>query len=138
MDKLKLHTNVTGDGKPIVFLHTGLQTGLLDFEFQRDYFSKSYRVVSPDLRGHGQSIIDNIKNFFEDSAKDLLETLDRLKISVIHLVGCSLGALVAIKFAQLFPDRISSLVISGITSIKPDDWLEMHEEDVRRQTDFID
>jgi pimeloyl-ACP methyl ester carboxylesterase len=137
MDKLKLHTNVTGDGKPIVFLHTGLQTGLLDFEFQRDYFSKSYRVVSPDLRGHGQSITDNIKNFFEDSAKDLLETLDHLKISAIHLVGCSLGALVAIKFAQLFPDRISSLVISGITPIKPDDWLEMHEEDVRRQTDLL-
>ncbi|WP_427138007.1 alpha/beta fold hydrolase [Psychrobacillus psychrodurans] len=56
---MKLHTNVTGDGKPIVFLHTGLQTGLLDFEFQRDYFSKSYQVVSPDLRGHGQSITDN-------------------------------------------------------------------------------
>lgn len=137
MDKLKLHTNVTGGGKSIVFLHTGLKTGLLDFEFQRDYFSKSYQVVSPDLRGHGQSITDNIKNFFEDSAKDLLETLDHLKISAIHLVGCSLGALVAIKFTQLFPDRISSLVISGITPIKPDNWLEMHEEDVKRQTDLL-
>jgi len=97
---LILYTNVIGNGKPIVFVHTGLQTGLLDFEFQREFFSHNYQVISPDLRGHGRSKTENIQNFFEDSAKDLLETLDYLKVSSVHLVGCSLGALVAIKFAH--------------------------------------
>lgn len=132
-----LHTNITGDGEPIVFLHTGLQTGLLDFEFQRAYFSQSYQVVSPDLRGHGQSKTEYIENFFEDSARDLLETMDYLKLSAVHLVGCSLGALVAIKFAQLFPDRIIMLAISGITPVKPENWLEMHEEDVKGQSNLL-
>lgn len=119
-----------GNGKPIVFVHTGLQTGLLDFEFQREYFSHNYQVISPDLRGHGRSKTKNIQNFFEDSAKDLLETLDYLKVSAVHLVGCSLGALVAIKFAHMFPERVITLAISGVTPVKPENWLEIHKEDV--------
>ncbi|MFJ5770987.1 alpha/beta fold hydrolase [Psychrobacillus sp. NPDC093180] len=55
-----LHTNIMGDGEPIVFLHTGLQTGMTDFEFQREYFSKDYKIVLPDLRGHGQSFTNEI------------------------------------------------------------------------------
>lgn len=47
-----LHTEVLGDGEPIVFLHTGLQTGMTDFEEQRDYFRSGFRVILPDLRGH--------------------------------------------------------------------------------------
>ncbi|MFZ3589496.1 hypothetical protein ACOI1C_09480 [Bacillus sp. DJP31] len=33
-----LHTEIFGDGEPIIFLHTGLQTGLTDFEHQREIF----------------------------------------------------------------------------------------------------
>ena len=69
-----LHTEVLGDGEPLVFLHTGLQTGKTDFEYQRDYFRNSYKVILPDLRGHGKSITNDITNFFEDSAIDLEET----------------------------------------------------------------
>lgn len=126
-----------GNGKPIVFVHTGLQTGLLDFEFQREYFSHNYQVISPDLRGHGRSKTENIQNFFEDSAKDLLETLDYLKVSAVHLVGCSLGALVAIKFAHMFPERVITLAISGVTPVKPENWLEIHKEDVNGQNNLL-
>ncbi|WP_144510446.1 alpha/beta fold hydrolase [Bacillus sp. FJAT-22090] len=132
-----LHTNVTGNGEPIVFLHTGLQTGLTDFIFQREYFGNTYQVISPDLRGHGQSKTNNIQNFFEDSAKDLSETLAHLNIKNVHLVGCSLGALVAIKFALMFPEIISTLSISGITPLKPENWLELHEQDVKGQAEVL-
>lgn len=41
-----------GNGKPIVFVHTGLQTGLLDFEFQREYFGhiKNYYLLLMERR----------------------------------------------------------------------------------------
>lgn len=134
---LLLHTNIIGNGEPIVFLHTGLQTGVTDFIFQREYFSNNYQVISPDLRGHGQSEADNIQNFFEDSAKDLFETFAHLNLEVIHLVGCSLGALVAIKFAKMFPEKVATLTISGITPVKPENWLELHEQDVKGQTEVL-
>lgn len=132
-----LHTHTRGNGEPIVFLHTGLQTGLTDFEFQREYFSKDFQVLSPDLRGHGQSISNDIQYFFEDSARDLFETIEHYKLKSIHLVGCSLGALVAIKFAQLYPERLYTLTVSGITPVKPDNWLELHKEDVESQKNVM-
>ena len=130
-----LHTSVIGEGDPIVFLHSGLQTGESDFNYQSGYFKKNYRVILPDLRGHGQSNVDqfDIVNFFEDSAKDLKDTLEFLQIEKTHIVGGSLGALVGLVFAKRFPDRVSSLTLSGITSEKPHNWAELQLIDARMQ-----
>lgn len=137
MKYLILHTDIKGNGEPIVFLHTGLQTGLTDFQFQRDYFGNNYKVVSPDLRGHGQSKAVDFQSFFKDSALDLWETINHYGLETVHLVGCSLGAIVAVKFAQLYPERINTLSISGIMPVKPPNWIEINEEDVEIQTNLL-
>ena len=64
----------------MVFLHSGLQTGDTDFEFQKEYFAKKYQLISPDLRGHGHSFSEDLHNYFEDAALDLLETLFLKKV----------------------------------------------------------
>ena len=132
-----LHTEVLGDGEPLVFLHTGLQTGNTDFEYQRDYFKKNYKVILPDLRGHGKSITNNISNFFEDSAIDIEETLKELGIESAHIVGCSLGGLAGLSFAKKFPNKVKSLTISGILAERPENWLEMHREDAESQAQLL-
>ena len=66
-----LHTEVYGEGEPIVLLHTGLQTGTTDFEKQREVLQESMKVIVPDLRGHGKSVSDDFSNYFEDAADDL-------------------------------------------------------------------
>lgn len=134
---LLLHTEVFGDGEPIVFLHTGLQTGLTDFEYQREYFKNTYKVILPDLRGHGKSHENDISNYFEDAAIDLLETLDKLEVVSAHIVGCSLGAFVGLYFAKRFPYKVKSLTISGISPEKPENWLQTHKEDVEMQTQLL-
>jgi pimeloyl-ACP methyl ester carboxylesterase len=134
---LILHTEVFGNGVPIVLLHTGLQTGVSDFEYQREYFKNTFKVILPDLRGHGKSFEDDFSNFFEDSATDLLETLDHLGVESAHIVGCSLGALVGLFFAKKCPYKVKSLCISGILSERPDNWLEIHNEDVEAQTQLL-
>ena len=132
-----LHTEVMGKGEPVVFLHTGLQTGLTDFEYQRDHFEKSYTIILPDLRGHGKSSEDDFSNYFEDCAQDLTETLKSLEIESAHIVGCSLGALVGLFFAKRFSTMVKSVTLSGITAEKPDDWLKMNKEDVATQTQLL-
>lgn len=132
-----LHTEIFGNGEPIVFLHTGLQTGLTDFEYQREYSQKNFKVILPDLRGHGNSKAEDFSNFFEDSASDLAETLDYLKIEKAHIVGCSLGGLVGLFFAKKFPKRLLSLSLSGVSYEKPDNWLELHKEDVKFQSQLL-
>ncbi len=132
-----LHTEISGDGEPIVFLHTGLQTGLTDFEHQREYFKRDYKVIAPDLRGHGKTNENDFSNYFEDCAVDLLETIDYNKLQSVHLVGCSLGALVGLKFAKMFSERIKTLTISGVMPEKPENWGEINKEQVEQQTQFL-
>lgn len=133
-----LHIEKFGAGEPIVFLHTGLQTSLTDFEVQREYFRKSFQVILPDLRGHGKSNTNDVSNFFEDSAKDLFETLEKDQIDSAHVVGASLGALVGIFFAKRFPDKVKSLTISGVMTEKPGNWLQMHQKEIAFQTRLLE
>lgn len=133
-----LHTEKFGTGEPIIFLHTGLQTSLTDFEYQRDYFKTAYQVILPDLRGHGKSISTDISNFFVDAANDLADTLEKQEIAAAHIVGASLGALVGIFFAKKFPAKVKSLTISGVTAGKPENWQEMHQEDLAFQSQLME
>lgn len=132
-----LHSESFGKGEPIVFLHSGLQTGLTDFDYQRNYFKEQYKVIVPDLRGHGNSISDDLSNFFEDNANDLVETLEHLGIDEVHIVGASLGALVGLLFAKRYPAKVKSLTISGVTPEKPDNWMELHEQECRNQQQLL-
>lgn len=117
-----LHTEEMGTGEAMVFLHTGLQTGLTDFEYQREFFKSSFQVVLPDLRGHGKSVSNNLSNFFEDAAMDLFDTLEKKEMESVHIIGASLGALVGLFFSKRFPKKVKSLTLSGITPGKPENW----------------
>ncbi|MFZ3579885.1 alpha/beta fold hydrolase [Virgibacillus sp. DJP39] len=132
-----LYTEVIGEGEPIVFLHTGLQTGTTDFEQQVEHFKQHYKVILPDLRGHGKSVSNDLANYFQDTAQDLADTLDHLGIDSVHVVGCSLGGIVSIFLAKKFQDKVKSLTISGVTSEKPEKWDEMHAADVEHQTQLL-
>lgn len=133
-----LHTEINGEGEPIVFLHTGLQTGNSDFVKQREELQKSRKVIVPDLRGHGKSVSVDFSNYFEDAAEDLKETIDHLHIDKLHLVGCSIGGLVGLIFAKKYPSRVFSLTLSGITADKPSNWKEMHLQEVKFQQELLE
>src|SRR5690625_4487869 len=144
-----LHTNISGQGDPIVFLHTGLQTALVDYEAQQEFFIKyNKKVILPDLRGHGKSHNDDFKDYFVGSAHDLKETMDHLDIHKAHIVGCSLGALVwlffvkeypdyVLFFVKEYPDYVSSITLSGVMQKMPNNWLELHAKDVESQKKLL-
>ncbi|HLR71574.1 MAG TPA: alpha/beta hydrolase [Pseudogracilibacillus sp.] len=133
-----LHTNISGQGDPIVFLHTGLQTGLVDYEAQQEFFIKyNKKVILPDLRGHGKSHNDDFNDYFVDSAHDLKETMDYLDIHEAHIVGCSLGALVGLFFVKEYPEYVSSITLSGVMQKMPNNWLELHSKDVESQKKLL-
>lgn len=132
-----LHTEVSGTGEALVFLHTGLQTGKTELDSQKEYYEGKYQVILPDLRGHGKSVTNDYSNYFEYAAKDLAETLEELNIKAAHIVGCSLGALVGLIFAKTFPEKILSLTLSGIMSEKPADWESLNQEDKESTAEIL-
>ncbi|WP_433958148.1 alpha/beta fold hydrolase [Cytobacillus horneckiae] len=127
-----LHTEINGNGQPIVLIHSGGMTGETEYIEQSQYFEKrNYMVIRPDLRGHGQSV-GSLQNYHTKLAEDLKETLDSLHIDKCHIAGVSLGGQAALLYAKKYPDRVKSLTFSGIFPVQPDNWAEILTEDARR------
>ena len=103
--------NKVGEKSPIVFVHgVGLNQDI--WRPQIDFF-KDYTTLTYDLLGHGKTPLNKTKVNFNDFYKQLLGLIDELKFKKIHLVGFSLGALIARKFASKHNERLYSLIIHG-------------------------
>lgn len=75
--------------------------------------AKNYHVLAPDMRGHGRSDCPDEGYRLSDFSKDLYELLDGLQIDKVHLVGSSMGAEIALRFASEYPDKVLSLTCEG-------------------------
>lgn len=80
-----------------------------------------YRLVGIDLRGHGSSANKDSSGNLEDHLTDLKETLDYLKIDKpATIIGHSFGAVLAIKFAERYPNSVKKLLLVSLpTKISP-------------------
>ena len=96
---------------PIVFIHgVGLTKEI--WKPQVNFF-KEYNTLTYDLLGHGKTPLKKSRVSFEDFSDQLLNLINELNFNKIHLVGFSLGALIARHFASEYNDRLSSLIIHG-------------------------
>tara|TARA_Y100000590_G_scaffold43685_1_gene46490 strand:+ start:269 stop:676 length:408 start_codon:yes stop_codon:yes gene_type:complete len=96
---------------PIVFIHgVGLTNEMWSSQVN---FFKDKNILTYDLIGHGKTPLQKIQLNFEDFIKQLINLINELEIKKIHLVGFSLGSLIARQFASIHSDRLSSLVLHG-------------------------
>lgn len=103
--------NKVSKKNPIVFIHgVGLNHEIWKPQV---YFFKDYTTLTYDLLGHGKTPLSKAKVNFDDFYKQLLNLIDELEFKKIHLVGFSLGALIAREFASKHSERLCSLIIHG-------------------------
>ena len=96
---------------PIVFVHgVGLTHEIWDP--QLDFFNNR-STLSYDILGHGKSSLNKEKISFDDFSDQLINLIDELNINKIHLIGFSIGSLIARNFATRFNDQIQSLILLG-------------------------
>ena len=96
---------------PIVFVH-GVGLTYEIWQPQLDFF-KDYSNLSYDILGHGKSSLTKQNISFDDFSDQLIELINELKIEKIHLVGFSIGSLIARNFATRYDDRLRSLILLG-------------------------
>ena len=101
-----------GSGKPVLFLHGWLMSQKV-WHFQLPLAEK-FRIITMDSRGHGES--DSADFSYDNCLSDMAELLDHLRIESVVVVGWSMGSQLAIKAANLLPERISALFLVGGTA----------------------
>jgi len=108
---IELAVHRAGDGPPLVALHDLGQTGesMLD---ALDALAGSYRIVAPDLRGHGDSPTPHGPWSIDDFASDVARLVAAEGGDAV-LVGVGLGAATALALALGHPGLVSGLVVSG-------------------------
>ncbi|MDP2939195.1 MAG: alpha/beta hydrolase [Candidatus Omnitrophota bacterium] len=102
------HYKLKGKGKALLFIH-GWGADLGVWQQQLDFFSKHYKTVAVDLPGHGMSGWRKIA--LEGLSKDINFILNKIGIDRLTIIAASLGGLIALKFASMFPERLERLIL---------------------------
>ena len=101
--------NKVNEKNTIVFIHgVGLNKEMWSPQIG---FFMNYNTLTYDLLGHGSTPLKKSKVTFEDFSTQLIKLINELNFKKIHLVGFSLGSLIARYFASKHDDRLSSLIL---------------------------
>lgn len=117
-DGTKIYYEERGEGPPLVLVY-GLACLMNHWHHQIQYFSRGYRVISYDLRGHHQSSTpaDRSALNIEAMARDLHLLLNHLGIAQAHFAGHSNGVSILVHLAALHPEQVLSLtLVNGFVS----------------------
>lgn len=109
-----------GDGPALIFSHGFLMDRTM-FDAQIAALSDTYRCVTWDERGFGDTPVDGPFTYW-DSAEDLIALMDHLGIDRAVLIGMSQGGYLSLRAALAHPDRVRGLVLidSGVFMDDPE------------------
>lgn len=107
-----LHHIEQGSGEPLILLHgNGEDAGY--FVHQMEPFSRHFRVIAVDTRGHGQTPRGEAPFTIRQFAEDLRFFMDTQGIVKASILGFSDGGNIAMVFALKYPERVDRLILNG-------------------------
>lgn len=109
--------SVTGSGTPVILIH-GLHSSF-DMNWKLPgtvkLLAEKYKVIGFDVRGHGRSgKPQDEASYGLQMMEDVTRLMDHLKIEKAHVVGYSMGGMIALKFIAKHPDRVLSGTLGGM------------------------
>ena len=111
-----IYVDDIGEGFPFVLVHGYLGSSEM-WTFQKEFFSKHYRVIIPALPGFGES--HNIKSLdsINKMAREIIDLLDQKNIDKFNLIGHSMGGMIAQEITKLIGNRVNKLICFATGSI---------------------
>ncbi len=118
----RIHYTLDGQGEPVLLIHGFAINSATQWVLPGivKSLAKDYRVIAIDNRGHGQSEKPHDpKGYGLELVEDAVRLLDHLKIEKAHVVGYSMGGLIALKLVTTHPDRVLSVALGGMGLMRP-------------------
>ena len=111
-----IYVEDVGKGFPFVFVHGYLGSSEM-WNFQKEFFSKHYRVIIPALPGFGES--HNVKSLdsINKMARQIIDLLDQKNIDKFNLIGHSMGGMIVQEITKLIGARVNKLICFATGSI---------------------
>ena len=117
---IKISYDLKGKGFPLILIH-GFGSKKEIWKPQIIDFSKKYKTITFDLRGTGKTDRPNYPYIMEMFADDIKGLMDYLKIESTHLIGRSLGGMIAQNFVLKYPQNVKKLVLIASNAIFDDE-----------------
>jgi len=108
INRIMIHYEEQGQGLPVIFIH-GFPLNHTIWAPVLPLLKSQARLITPDLRGHGQSEAPASIYSMDQFAEDMRGLMDRLKIDKAVLIGHSMGGYISLAFARLYPERLAGL-----------------------------
>ena len=112
---LELYYEEYGRGEPLIMV-LGLGQDVATWGFQISELSKHLRLIVFDNRDSGKSSRCSDNYTTESMAQDILGLMNHLRIEKTHLLGTSMGGMIAQHVALMAPEGLKSLILAGTTS----------------------
>ncbi|HLW64397.1 MAG TPA: alpha/beta hydrolase [Gemmataceae bacterium] len=118
---VKIWYSVQGNGEPVVLIHGWLSSAGINWDLPgiTAALAKDYQVIELDVRGHGQSDKPTKEGEYgPELVEDVVRLMDYLKVKKAHIVGYSMGGIIAGNFIVKHPDRVFSGTLGGMGWLK--------------------
>jgi pimeloyl-ACP methyl ester carboxylesterase len=109
---ININYQIEGQGEPLVLL-AGLAMEQNGWQYQVSFFKKQYQTITLDNRGVGKSENPGGACSPKIMAEDTIRLMDYLNIKKAHILGVSMGGLIAQEIAAGYPERIMKLILSS-------------------------
>ncbi len=123
----EMYYEVHGQGEPLLLLH-GFTGSSARWVPMISHLSKEYRLIIPDLRGHGRSTNPSKEFTHRQSALDVFALLNELEVEKFKGMGISTGGMTLLHMATSQPERVEAMVLIGATSYFPEDARQVMRE----------
>jgi len=116
---VKIYYEEYGNGEPLLLIH-GFMLSHKEWKPWIEILSKNYKVITPDLRGHGYSTNPTDSFSTKLAAQDFYGLMDSLKINKFKAIGHSAGSISLLQMALMDTSRIEAMILIGATNYFPD------------------
>jgi pimeloyl-ACP methyl ester carboxylesterase len=110
LNGLRVFYETQGTGSTVLLIH-GLGSSTEDWEPQIEALKSRYTVVAYDVRGHGKTSKPGGRYTMSQFAHDAAALIERLGLSRVHVMGLSMGGMIAFQLAADRPELVRSLII---------------------------